>query len=175
MGRERETTDHWKSRLWKFPKGPLKFLKHKWNQKQNRPRFQYPHKAVRVGSLKIGEDSILGRVKIDLTGDVEIGCHCIISDDVKIFTHRHMFLEGEVANIVEEKGVVFTSLQIKENVVIGEGAMILSQVCRIGDSAVIGAGAVLTKDVGPGEIWAGNPARMVGRRGSPDLTPGGGD
>ena len=34
----------------------------------------------------------------------------------------------------------------------------------IGDGAVIGAGSVLTKDVGPYEIWAGNPARFIRKR-----------
>ncbi len=34
----------------------------------------------------------------------------------------------------------------------------------IADGAVIGAGSVLTKDVGPYEIWAGNPARFIRKR-----------
>lgn len=34
----------------------------------------------------------------------------------------------------------------------------------IGDGAVIGAGSVVTKDVGPYEIWAGNPARYIRKR-----------
>lgn len=34
----------------------------------------------------------------------------------------------------------------------------------IGDGAVIGAGNIVTKDVGPYEIWAGNPARFIRKR-----------
>jgi acetyltransferase-like isoleucine patch superfamily enzyme len=38
--------------------------------------------------------------------------------------------------------------------------------CTIGDGAVIAAGSVLSKGarVGPGEVWAGVPARPLGRR-----------
>lgn len=35
---------------------------------------------------------------------------------------------------------------------------------HIADGAVIGAGSVVTKDVGPYEIWAGNPARFIRKR-----------
>ena len=34
----------------------------------------------------------------------------------------------------------------------------------IGDGAIIGMGSVVTKDVGPYEIWAGNPAKMIRKR-----------
>ena len=35
---------------------------------------------------------------------------------------------------------------------------------HIADGAVIGAGSIVTKDVGPYEIWAGNPARFIRKR-----------
>ena len=40
---------------------------------------------------------------------------------------------------------------------------------HIADGAVIGAGSVVTKDVGPYEIWAGNPARFIRRRFDDDI------
>jgi acetyltransferase-like isoleucine patch superfamily enzyme len=46
---------------------------------------------------------------------------------------------------------------------IGYGARILGGV-SIGDGAVVGAGAVVTKDVGPFEVVVGNPARVVASR-----------
>lgn len=39
----------------------------------------------------------------------------------------------------------------------------------IGDGAVIGMGSVVTKDVGPYEIWAGNPARLIRKRFEDDV------
>ena len=52
---------------------------------------------------------------------------------------------------------------IGNDVWIGCRAIILSGV-KIGDGAVIGAGAVVTKDVEPYAIVAGNPARLIGKR-----------
>lgn len=57
-------------------------------------------------------------------------------------------------------------LTVGDGVFVGAGAMVLGRAGRplvIGDHAVIGAGAVVLDDVGPGEVWAGNPARLVGK------------
>jgi acetyltransferase-like isoleucine patch superfamily enzyme len=59
----------------------------------------------------------------------------------------------------ESKGDVV----IGNDVWIGYGAMILSGV-TIGDGAVIGAGSVVTKDVEPYSIVAGNPAKLINKR-----------
>ena len=58
---------------------------------------------------------------------------------------------------------IFIRTMIGSDVWIGTGAMIRAGV-TIGDGAVIGMGSVLTKDVGPYEIWAGNPARFIRKR-----------
>lgn len=46
----------------------------------------------------------------------------------------------------------------------GLGFALSSGGVTIGDGAVIGAGSIVTKDVGPYEIWAGNPARFIRKR-----------
>jgi len=53
--------------------------------------------------------------------------------------------------------------------VIGEYAVIFSNAVitpgvHVGDGAIVGAGAVVTHDVPPWEIWAGNPAHKIGER-----------
>ena len=58
---------------------------------------------------------------------------------------------------------IFIRTTIGNDVWIGTGAMIRAGV-TIADGAVIGMGSVLTKDVGPYEIWAGNPARFIRKR-----------
>ncbi len=52
---------------------------------------------------------------------------------------------------------------IGDRVWIGYGALILPGV-KLGEGAVVGAGAVVTKDVEPFTIVAGNPARKIGER-----------
>jgi acetyltransferase-like isoleucine patch superfamily enzyme len=48
---------------------------------------------------------------------------------------------------------------VKKGASIGSGATILSKV-TIGENAIVGAGSVVTKDVPPGAIVAGNPAKV---------------
>lgn len=56
-----------------------------------------------------------------------------------------------------------TPLVIGNDVWIGSNACVLRGV-KVGDGAVIGAGAVVTHDVGAYEIWAGVPAKKIGQR-----------
>ena len=55
-------------------------------------------------------------------------------------------------------------LNIGHDVWIGVNAIITSNCKKIGNGAVIGAGAVVTKDVEPYAIVAGSPARVIGYR-----------
>jgi virginiamycin A acetyltransferase len=60
-------------------------------------------------------------------------------------------------------------LEIGNDVWIGTNAVILPEVSRIGDGAVIGAGAVVNRDVPPYAVVLGNPARLVKYRFSEDV------
>lgn len=53
---------------------------------------------------------------------------------------------------------------------IGGGAIILAGV-TIGDGAVVGAGSIVTKDVAPGQVVVGNPARPISWDKAPDAAP----
>lgn len=60
----------------------------------------------------------------------------------------------------------FAGFVVEEEVILGAGAKVLGAegVLRLGRGTVIGANAVLTQSTGPGEIWAGIPAKKVGLR-----------
>ncbi len=72
---------------------------------------------------------------------------------------RQIFLSGHPA-VLED--VTSAPVLIEDDVWIGFNATILKGV-RIGKGAVVAAGAVVTKEVPPFAIVAGNPARIVGQ------------
>lgn len=102
----------------------------------------------------IGSHSSIGLVKIGKY--VMMGTHCLVLsqnhrfDDVTI----PMCMQG----FQEEKPVV-----IDDDVWIGSRVIILPGV-HIGKGSIVGAGSVVTKDVQPYTIVAGNPARTIGYR-----------
>jgi|GEM_PF-223091 len=60
----------------------------------------------------------------------------------------------------------FDGLRVEDDVILGAGAKVLCEqgVLRIGRGTVLGSNAVLLNSTGENEIWAGIPARLVGKR-----------
>lgn len=119
--------------------------------------FATPEKET---NLCISRFSIL-----DCTGSIHIGPWCMIGARTRIYTHDH-FHHGRTPLLAqqEEHGVLWQDKFIGSDVWIHENAIILYQVTEIPDGVVIGAGAVLTRNPGHYEIWAGVPARKIADR-----------
>nr|WP_212757524.1 CatB-related O-acetyltransferase [Stenotrophomonas maltophilia] len=105
---------------------------------------------------------------------IEIGAFCSIADDVVIFgggEHRLDWVTTYPLRIALNSpgaghdGHPHTKgpTRIGNDVWIGHGAMIVSGV-TVGDGACIGAGAVVSRDVPPYAVVAGNPAKVVRSR-----------
>lgn len=129
------------------------------------------------GAITIGNNCFISEnTYIWSATHVRIGSRSIISHGVNIhdtdshslsakLRHAHflaMFKDGQ-PKILED--VSAREISIDEDVWIGFGATILKGV-NIGRGAVVGAQSVVTKDVAPYTIVAGNPARVVGRSSS---------
>lgn len=112
-------------------------------------------------NVKIGRGAFMnfGCIVLDVV-EVEIGDMTQIGPGVQILTADH---PRDPA--LRAQGLEFgRPIKIGKNVWIGGGALIMPGV-TIGDDALVGAGAVVTKDVPPGTTVAGNPARVLKRSG----------
>lgn len=88
--------------------------------------------------------------------EVHIGNHVMIGPNVQLYTPAH-----EMQAKARNEGLeVAKAIVIEENVWIGGGAILLPGV-RVGRNAVVGAGAVVTRDVAANTVVAGNPARVI--------------
>lgn len=125
------------------------------------PQMARRHPGLPPSQVDISDKASFGQdVTIDLTGDLTIGDGSHLAHRVSVLTHTHANLTGPI-RLGKVGPPLGCSLVIGKHVFIGENAVILPQVNSIGDWAVIGAYSVLTKPVGAGEIWAGNPARFL--------------
>ena len=109
-----------------------------------------------TGSLSVGDRVQINRdVHLDMTGGLVIGDDVMLSESAVLYTHDHG-LDPRSEPQLRPK-------MIGSGVWVGMRAIILADCREIGVGAVIGAGAVVTKDVPEGAIVAGNPARIIGR------------
>ena len=129
----------------------------------------------RYPQYEIGRGSY-GNPKIFTWGEgatLKIGSFCSIAGGVQIFLggeHRVDWVTTYPFNVLWEEGRDIPGhpktkgdVKIGNDVWIGKEAVIMSGL-NIGDGAVIGARAVVTKDVSPYVIVAGNPAKIIKKR-----------
>lgn len=134
-------------------------------------------KFINLYGCEVGDETKIGAF-------VEIQKNAIVGKCCKISSHTFI-CEGVIIedNVFIGHGVTFTndvypratakdgSLQtetdwkveptvIRKGASVGSGATILCNIC-IGENAIVGAGSVVTKDVPPNAIVAGNPARVL--------------
>jgi acetyltransferase-like isoleucine patch superfamily enzyme len=117
------------------------------------------------GEISIGAKSVLGQeCTISAYKHVSIGRECVIADRVMMIDFDHGMVE--VDRPIRLQGIYKRDVRVGNNVWIGYGACILRGV-TIGDNAVIGTSAVVTKDVPPNAVVAGVPARVIRMREEP--------
>ena len=126
---------------------------------------------------EIGDDVKIGAF-VEIQKGVKVGNRCKISshtficegvdlEDEVFIGHNVTFINDRYPRATNGTGQLQTEAdwqcirtQIKRGASIGSGATLLCGI-TVGENAVVGAGSVVTKDVPPGAVVAGNPARLI--------------
>ncbi|WP_281955207.1 CatB-related O-acetyltransferase [Pseudophaeobacter arcticus] len=131
---------------------------------------------VEIGRFTYGYDGISFR-NTEEGANVVIGSFCSIAEDVTIILggqHKiNRIATFPVAQVFQDEQLAegdqgLMDVTIGNDVWIGHGVTIMPGV-NIGDGAVIAATATVFKDVGPYEIWGGNPATFQRKRFEDDM------
>lgn len=111
--------------------------------------------------IDIGDHSFIGKgTELDVLRSINIGSHTIIAPNCFITDHNHGI---DASKRIDEQACRDAAVSIGHDVWLGARVVILAGV-RIGDGAIVAAGAVVTTDVAPMTIVGGIPARTLKAR-----------
>jgi acetyltransferase-like isoleucine patch superfamily enzyme len=110
--------------------------------------------------IVLGEDCSLNHFSI-IYGGARIGSGVRIGAHVVIIPHNHVFKDPMVP--IYKQGSTHQGVDIEDDVWIGAHVTVTDGV-RIGRGSVIGAGAVVTKDIPPYSVAVGVPAKVIRSR-----------
>jgi len=134
-------------------------------------------KFINLYGCEVGDETKVGAF-VEIQKNASVGKRCKISshtficegvtiEDNVFIGHGVTFINDSYPRATTAAGGLQTEADwkvertlIKEGASIGSGSTILSRV-TVGENAIVGAGSVVTKDVSPNTIVAGNPAKVL--------------
>jgi acetyltransferase-like isoleucine patch superfamily enzyme len=134
-------------------------------------------KFINLYGCEIGDETRIGAF-VEIQKNARVGARCKISshtficegvviEDNVFVGHGVMFINDSYPRATNPDGSPQTEADwkvemtiVKKGASIGSGATILSNI-SIGEGALVGAGSVVTKDVPPNMVVAGNPAKIL--------------
>ena len=134
-------------------------------------------KFINLYGCEIGDDTKIGAF-VEVQKNATIGKRCKVSshtfvcegvtiEDNVFIGHGVTFINDSFPRATTQEGELQTEKDwhvektlVKRGASIGSGSTVLSNV-TIGENAIVGAGSVVTRDVPPNAIVAGNPAKVL--------------
>ena len=132
---------------------------------------------INLYGCEIGDESKIGAF-VEIQKNARVGkmckvsshtfiCEGVVIEDHVFIGHGVTFTNDTYPRAITDTGTLQTEADwkveptvVRKGASIGSGATLLSNI-SIGENAIVGAGSVVTKDVPPNAIVAGNPARIL--------------
>lgn len=112
--------------------------------------------------IEIGEDTFIGPYTcLAGFGDIKIGKGCLIAAHSGIFANSHIF--ADPIQQIKDQGITTKGIVIEDNCWLGHNVTVIDGI-TIGRGSVIGAGAVVNKNIPPYSVAVGVPARVISQR-----------
>lgn len=116
-------------------------------------RVMTPTTVVRGKNVKIGKNVVvMNNVLFMSAGGITIDDDVLVAANAQLISNNHDMHEHAI--------ITAKPIHLKHNCWVGAGATILPGV-TVGENAVVGAAAVVTKDVPDNAVVVGNPARVI--------------
>ena len=110
-----------------------------------------------VGDVFIGQETTIGMSNV-VIGPVTIGNNVIMAQNIVASGLNHNYKDVHLP--IQQQGVNMVPIHIEDDCWIGANVVVTAGV-TIGRHSVVAAGAVVTKNIPPFSVAAGNPARVI--------------
>lgn len=114
----------------------------------------------RDGELIVGSRVGISGASIYCVNKITIGDDVFIGGDVRIYDNDFHSKDPKIRTSGNDNDIQSKPVRLDDFVFIGAGSIILKG-CHIGKNSIVGAGSVVSKNIPPNEIWAGNPAKFL--------------